>query len=84
MTSQIKSHVRTIIPYKTMQTENSGEGFEFSLRRQEDQTCVACVVGYAQTTCLNQLNLVSHFPFYCVLVLLMFLSDWKQSFEMAK
>ena len=35
------------MPYKTMQTENSGEGFEFSLRSQEDQTCVACVVGYA-------------------------------------
>ena len=64
-----------------MQTENSWEDFEFSLRRQENQTCVACVVGYARTTCLN---LVSHFPFYCVLVLLMFLSDWKQSFEMAK
>ena len=35
------------MPYKTMQSENSGEGFEFSLRSQEDQTCVACVVEYA-------------------------------------
>ena len=31
-----------------MQTENSGEGIEFSLRSQEDQTCLACVVGYAR------------------------------------
>ena len=47
LTSQIKSHVRTFIPYKTMQTWKfrGGEGFEFSLRSREDQTCVASVVG---------------------------------------
>jgi len=59
-----------------MQTENSGEGFEFSFRSQEDQTCVASVVGMQDHLLKSCMSL----PVLLCVGVVDVLSDWKQSF----